>query len=432
MIEDGTYEIVNGEGLCILSVPVGTWFIFREGRIKSPESMLGYLIPSDALKNGYIKLVEKTMTEKTIAERTRDALIEKMKSEHAPDWNIKGTSLGSFAEPEAEPEVEVEVEYVGVECGEGQVLYSELFDRSPLKIKGGDFAITCYKDEDWDEEDRVFIPDMAEFDTFVIDHDVLTMEMRALEHDLKVLVVGPSGSGKTSLQKFICAKTRQPYLRINGRQDMESDTLLGKPWVKAGAMEFVLGELPKALQKGWFIAFDEPWKTPAGIQMSLQRMYERGGILQLDDMPGSLADKQIVPKNTFKMVLCDNVVGTGDNSAKYGATMIQDGSTLNRIDVVLNLGYLSFDDEVSMILGMHPKLGSRQASQMVSLGNLLRTGYEQDELSAALSPRNLDAWGMLTVATGSIRMAFEMTILGRYAEDDELAAVEEHYRNVFG
>jgi len=119
--------------------------------------------------------------------------------------------------------------------------------------------------------------------------------------------------------------TRQPYLRINGRQDMESDTLLGKPWVTEGEMSYIKGELPKALEKGWFVAFDEPWKTPSGIQMSLQRMYEKDGVLQLDDMPGSLDEKLIVPKDTFRMVLCDNVVGTGDNQDKYGATMIQDG-----------------------------------------------------------------------------------------------------------
>ena len=365
---------------------------------------------------------------KTIAERTRDALIEKMKKGIVEPTRTPDVTFDELFPKEKDV---VQIPTLPV-LSDNQIMYSTLFEVDPSRIKGGDFPVTRYKDEDWDDDDRMFIPSMDKFKSFVLNHDVLSMEMRALEHNLKVLVVGPSGSGKTTMQEFICAAIRQPYLRINGRQDMESDTLLGKPWVRAGAMEFVLGELPKALQKGWFVTFDEPWKTPSGIQMALQRMYERGGILQLDDMPGTLSDKQIVPKNTFRMVLCDNVVGTGDNSGKYGATMIQDGSTLNRIDVVLSLGYLDFDDEVNMLMGLHPKLEKKNATKMVSLCSLLRKGYDQDELSCAMSPRNLDAWGMLSVSTGSVRLGFEMTILGRYGEDDERAAVEEQYRNVFG
>lgn len=312
----------------------------------------------------------------------------------------------------------------------GCKLYSELFGVVPPS--GFDFNVPCYSDEDWSESDRAFIPDISKFEGYVINHDILEQELRALRNDLTVLVVGPTGSGKTSLQEYLCAVIRQPYLRINGRQDMESDTLLGKPWVDAGSMTFRLGELPKAMTSGWFVAFDEPWKVPAGIQMSLQRMLERGGILQIDDMPGDLADKQIVPKNTFKMVLCDNVVGTGDGAIRYGATQIQDGSTLNRLDIVLRMDYLSQAQEEKMLASMHEHLTKKQVSSMIKLARLLRVGFEQDELSAAVSPRNLYAWGLMYKELGDMKRAFEATIATRFAEETEHEAVMEHYRVVFG
>jgi energy-coupling factor transporter ATP-binding protein EcfA2 len=379
-------------------------------------------IPPSFLKNGYITKLE----EEDMSDKSRDELVAALKAK-------MGAAAKTTVEPTPEPVVvAVAIEPVVLAApSEQHELFSKLFGYTPAK--GGDFYVRAYQESDWVEEDHQFIPSMSKFCNFVIPEDVLAQEVRALELGLKVLVVGPSGSGKTTLQEFICAVLKQPYLRINGRQDMESDTLLGKPWVSGGTMEFMLGELPKALIKGWFIAFDEPWKTPAGIQMSLQRMYERGGILQLDDMVGTLADKQIIPLESSKFVLCDNVVGTGDGADKYGATMIQDGSTLNRIDVVLRLDYLSGEQEGEMLCKMHPTLDNTTAGSMVRVGHLIRVGYEQGELSAAFSPRNLDAWAMLSIAMGGCtREAFEATILGRYAEDAERGAVQEHYRNVFG
>ena len=144
--------------------------------------------------------------------------------------------------------------------------------------------------------------------------------------------------------------------RINGRQDMESDTLIGKPWVNNGSMEFVLGEFPKALLSGDIILLDEPTKIPSGIQMTLQRVMERNGVLQIDDMPEGLESKTIVPHPEARIVLADNVVGTGDNSEQYGATMIQDSSFLNRIDAVLHVPYMSPEKEAELLANKFPVL----------------------------------------------------------------------------
>lgn len=307
------------------------------------------------------------------------------------------------------------------------VRYSELFGGLPKGKK--DFFISVYKATDWPEEDREYIPEDAKH--HVIDHDVVYPFVLAIKNNMNTLLVGPTGSGKTSLCRLVAARLGMPYLRINGRQDMESDSLIGKPWVSNGSMEYMLGELPKARQKGWFIAFDEPWKTPAGIQMTLQRMYERNGILQLDDMPGSLKSKQIVPHERSRMVLCDNVVGTGDGVDKYASTLIQDSATLNRMEMVLKVDYLKEKDEVDLIVSKHAYIPKKQARYMVKLAQLIRQAFTSGDVSSVMSPRQLETWATIAHILGDYKQAFDYVMRERFPTDSEKATVQNFWTTVY-
>jgi MoxR-like ATPase len=297
-----------------------------------------------------------------------------------------------------------------------------------------DLKAPVYKHDDWPKGERAFIPDRAKFADYVPNLDVLySLWVSVLRNNKKALVVGPTGSGKTSLQEYFCAFINQPIYRINGRGDMESDTILGRPWVEEGNMRFEKGELVKAAEKGWWILIDEPWKLPSPIQMALQRFYEKDGQFQLDDMQGEIEDKIITPKATCRIVLAYNVVGTGDNVDQYAATMIQDGSTLNRLDVVFHQPYMGKDMEIKMLQQSVPENTIREddLERMVDFCRLCRTSYEQRALSAALSPRNLLTWAELCIELQSLHLAAKWTLVHRFAEDEEKQLVNEHYRAVF-
>lgn len=318
--------------------------------------------------------------------------------------------------------------------------YSELFAeygaKTYLKAKKlKDFRVSHYFNvSDWDEDVQNDIPDEGDYKgKFVADHSVIYPTLRAMCRNLKVMVYGPTGSGKTETQRFICALTHQPYLRINGRQDMETDAILGKPWVSEGTMHFDLGALPSAIKKGYMVAFDEPWKTPSGIQMALQRYYERNGVLFLDDMPGTMEEKTITPDPRSRLVLCDNVVGTGDNLDQYGATMVQDNSTLNRLDVIILQDYLNPANEVKLITSRYPSIPQHKAKLMVQLAGKIRQGLANSELSTGFSPRNYMAWAEMAYDYRSYEEGFRQTMLHRFNRDDtEKQAVVGMYRTVFG
>lgn len=311
---------------------------------------------------------------------------------------------------------------------EGYKWYSDVFEEVPKDRE--DIPVRVFEPEAWEVEDRVYIPEVD--NDFVPDHSVLYPLMLAKLEKKRVLIYGPTGSGKTALNKYIAAKVGQPYLRINGREDMQTDSLLGKPWVSGGAMHWEDGEWPKAVRKGYYIAFDEPWKCPPGIIMCLQRFFERDGILQLDDKPGSLKDKQVFPDIRNFLVLCDNVIGLGDNQDQFSATMIQDSSTVNRMDIVLYQGYMPPAKEVEMLVKKYSQINTKYLSDIVKLANLIRTSYNQKGISQTMSPRNLQSLCEFTIKTRSIKTAFEWTMMHRYPTDAEKGAVMNMFKTVFG
>lgn len=295
-----------------------------------------------------------------------------------------------------------------------------------------DLKAKIYKRADWTKQDQLVIPNKKAFAEYVPDVKVLyQLWVSVLRNNHKALVVGPTGSGKTTTQEFFCAYINQPYFRINGRGDMESDTILGKPWVSDGSMHYTMGMMVKAAQAGHWIAFDEPWKVPAPIQMALQRFYERNGVFQLDDMPGELGDSLVPTDQRCRVVLADNVVGTGDNMDQYASTMIQDGATLNRLDVVIYQPYMEAEKEVEMLMKHCPAIAEHVAQNMVKFITLCRTSYQQRAVTAAMSPRNLLAWGELAEQLRSIHKAIGWVVLDRFPEDNEKALINEHYRTVF-
>lgn len=316
------------------------------------------------------------------------------------------------------------------------VMYSSHFPGAPeyLTATGKpDFDISklLHEVSDWDKDDGEFIPNVDEH--YKWQHKVLYPCVMGLIKGMKMLTVGPTGSGKTTFHENLAGMFNQPFYRLGGRGDMESDTILGRQDMQNGSMSFVLGEFTKAYTKGYYILLDEAWKLPANINMTFQRVFERNGLLQIDEAQGELADKQFHPTPSTILQLADNVVGTGDGADKYAATMIQDGSTINRMDMILKLNYLNSQDEVDMLLNRFGHfLPEHIAKRMVQLANLVRDGFEEGHVSATMSPRNLFTWLEMAETVRDYAEAYRWTMLQRYADDSERATVAGFYQTAFG
>jgi len=339
-------------------------------------------------------------------------------------------------EPE-EKEPEFVVGSVPEEDAEGRIMYSSIPGAeewlSSTKKKDLDISSLVHEVSEWSEDDQIFIPTKESVKYYVPQHNVMYTAVIAMLESLKVLVVGPTGSGKTEMYKYLAAQFNQPYYRLGGRGDMESDTIFGKMIITPeGTTEFAEGDFVRAYENGYLVALDEPWKLPPHIMMSLQRVLERDGIIQLDDKPGTLLEKQVSPHAKTHLVLCDNVVGTGDDSDRFAATQLQDSSSLNRVDLVLRLNYLEQEVETGMLLNRYSFLPKGKAKRAVQLANLIRKGYEKRQLSVTMSPRNLMAWLEMAYKLQDYKESFKAVMLERFAEESEKSTVRGFWQTVFG
>jgi cobaltochelatase CobS len=317
----------------------------------------------------------------------------------------------------------------------GAIMYSALYAGADdyLKRTGKpdiDITALILNREDFDEDEQSFIPELDEH--YKWQHDVLYPALLALLGKMKCLFVGPTGSGKTTFHQNLAATFNQPFYRLGGRGDMESDVILGRQDMQNGSMDFLLGEFTKKYIASWYILVDEPWKLPANINMTFQRVFERNGLLQIDEARGELKDKTFEPGPHTHLMLADNVVGTGDGADRYAATMIQDGSTINRMDMVLKLDYMDADDEVEMLMSRFSTFLPRTiARKAVQVANLVRQGVNEGQLSVTMSPRNLIAWLEMAHKVRSYEEAFKWVMVQRYADDTEREAVKGMYFNAF-
>lgn len=321
------------------------------------------------------------------------------------------------------------------EPAKGAKMYSDCFvgAKDYLTMSGKpdiDISSLVFDRIDWAEEDQPFIPELDA--NYVWQHDVLYPTLIAMKSKLKVLYVGATGTGKTTFHENLAAVFNQPFYLLGGRGDMESDTILGHHSASSGQTSFTLGELTKAVVKGYYILLDEIWKVPSNINMALQRLLQRNGFLQIDDADGSLKDKQFFPAASTRIMLADNVVGTGDGADKYAATMVQDGSTINRVDLVIRVNYLPFETEVKMLCARYGAfLPEHQARKMVQVASKVRAGFETGDLSAGMSPRNLFSWAEMAQQTRSYEQAFEWVMLNRFADETEKGTVKGFYELSF-
>jgi cobaltochelatase CobS len=320
------------------------------------------------------------------------------------------------------------------EATAGKLMYSEIAGGKDYLDRTGksdlDLSELYHEVSDWDVEDRAFIPTVDEH--YVWQHDALYPTVLALMGKMKALFVGPTGSGKTTFHQNLAGLLNQPFYRLGGRGDMESDVILGRTIAKGGTTAFDLGEFTKSYTKGYYILLDEIWKLPSNINMTFQRVLERDGLLQIDEAEGDLADKQFRPHANTIIQLADNVVGTGDGADHYGATMIQDLSTLNRVDLVIPLDYLPAEDETNMLASrFSTSIPAEYCRKVVQVGNLIRAAFRQDELSVGMSPRNLVAWLEMAVKMQDYAGAFNVTMVARYADDEEREAVRGMYYTAF-
>ena len=282
--------------------------------------------------------------------------------------------------------------------GESTKQVEELFGSEEDKIVGDSFtSVTCtttprkspnipvqvFAAGYWPENMQKHIPEVNPL--YKPDKEALYSLFVAWYMNEPCMIYGPTGSGKTSLVEYACAITNRPYIRINGRGDMESGPIFGQPSVEIdkdtqlSVYKWNDGIVTEGIKSGAVVLFDEPFATPPEIQIGLNSLLEDDGFLVLSDKAGSYEDKIVHPHEDFRMVYCDNTGGMGDMTGAHAGINVQNTSTLDRFQTVIHLDYMTKRNEVKMLQAKVPDLPDVLVNSMVQFAQLVRSNYVQGD-----------------------------------------------------
>jgi len=341
--------------------------------------------------------------------------------------NKKGKAAPT-AEPKKETPLFAEGE-VDVALAAKQKPFSEVV--GVTSDSGVEHAITVHAKKDFPKSIQQYIPDVKKFKGYVAQPKEMEDLLVAWEMGDRTNIVGPTGSGKSSMVEYACALTGRPFIRINGRGDMESSSLLGMLTVNDGSTEWVDGELTMGVRQGAVVCIDEWTLIPPEIMMSLQWLMEDGGALLLSDMPADAGDRMVRPRETFRLVCTDNTRGLGDETGGFAAVNVQNTATLDRFGTIIHVDYLSADHEKAVLKNAQPELTDELSSKMISFAKLVRTSYNQGEISLTCSPRTLLNWAKKAQYFRDAGRALRMAFFEKISSDAERATVSGFYRTVF-
>ena len=352
-----------------------------------------------------------------------DLVKEAIKEEVRKRKNAEGVELEAAQETTTAPEVAAPVK---LEAKEGQVMFNKL-----LKKKlAHDFPVSVFKDEDWDEKVRGFIPKVDPSYHIVTEHAEAIL--RAWELNDKTLIHGPTGAGKSSVVQQLCGITHRPFIRVNCSGDMDSSMIFGQLLAKDGSTVWQDGTVTEAVKYGAVFAWDEWDVTPSEISMGLQWLLEDDGKLFLKEMPGASHEKFIKPHEHFRLVAIGNTQGQGDETGAHSGTNVQNTATLDRFGTCIRIGYLPESVEVKMLVTKFSTfINDSVAKPLVQFANLIRQGYNSGQLSLTVSPRTLLGVCKKLSFGMSLAESLDVVYINKLPESHQRVA-RELYKKVYG
>jgi cobaltochelatase CobS len=245
----------------------------------------------------------------------------------------------------------------------------------------------------------------------------------------RVMLQGMHGTGKSTHLEQIAARLNWPCLRINLDGQITRMDLIGKEIITLEndkqVTQFQEGLIPWSLQRPVALILDEYDAGQADVMFVIQRMLEREGRLTLLDQ-----NRVIEPNPAFRIFATSNTVGLGNWNGLYQGTQLLNHGQMDRWDIVAALNYLEPAEEEKILLAKVPELSSKTASQMITLANLTRKGFEAGDISTLMSTRTLITWGENWRIFKDLGLGFTLAFLNK-CESEEKILVAEYYQRCF-
>ena len=281
-------------------------------------------------------------------------------------------------------------------------------------------------------EPNEYVPEIDE--DYLFNPETTLAILAGFAHNRRVMVTGFHGTGKSTHIEQVAARLNWPLIRVNLDSHISRIDLVGKDAIviKDGKQvtEFREGILPWAYQHNVALVFDEYDAGRPDVMFVIQRVLESSGRLTLLDQ-----NRVLKPHPAFRLFATANTVGLGDTTGLYHGTQQINQAQMDRWSVIVQLNYLSHDQECGIVLSKNKSFnnpaGKKTVSNMVRLADLTRNAFMAGDLSTVMSPRTVITWAENTAIFGDLGFAFRVTFLNK-CDELERALVAEFYQRCFG
>jgi len=249
---------------------------------------------------------------------------------------------------------------------------------------------------------RMDLSDIAKHFVPAIDHDYIFPEaafdvVTDLVENQCVLTTGHAGTGKSSLFEQIAARLNQPVLRPVMNGQMTVSELVGGLVARGGETIWADGSLVRAMREGWWIIIDEIDNADANVMCSMNTVTEPLNTkvkntrdLILKENEGEL----IIAHPNFRIMATANTAGCMEEYRHlYPGRNKLDLAFLSRFRVIL-IDYLPAEDEAKIVQS-RTGIPAKEAANLVIVANQMREAFNNGEMSAPCSTRQLFEWGNL-------------------------------------
>ncbi len=277
-----------------------------------------------------------------------------------------------------------------------------------------------------------YVPEIDE--DYLFNPETTLAILAGFAHNRRVMVTGFHGTGKSTHIEQVAARLNWPLIRVNLDSHISRIDLVGKDAIviKDGKQitEFREGILPWAYQHNVALVFDEYDAGRPDVMFVIQRVLESSGRLTLLDQ-----NRVLKPHPAFRLFATANTVGLGDTTGLYHGTQQINQAQMDRWSVIVQLNYLSHDQECGIVLSKNKSFnnpaGKKTVSNMVRLADLTRNAFMAGDLSTVMSPRTVITWAENATIFGDLGFAFRVTFLNK-CDELERALVSEFYQRCFG
>lgn len=254
----------------------------------------------------------------------------------------------------------------------------------------------------------------------------LVMFLMAMANGDTIYLQGHSGTGKSEMVNQIAARLNYNVVQVNFDGHLLRSDLVGELKIEDGSTKFKYGLVPLGFtMPGTILLFDEVDAVAPETAFVLQRavsgdrrflMHETSDLFELH------------PQN----IICAtaNTNGLGDDSGLYIAgTNVQNFSFQNRWDTVMNVDYLSPQEEAEVLKGMFPKAQESVIRSVCAVMDAARTGFKGGTLTTPLTTRDAIRW-LQKIENYPLPMrTAEFSFLNRMTPEDAMAVAEMIQRN---